>query len=245
MSNLRKTIRKIILESEGIQSYEVNSASAVDGDKRYKGHMAKKIFADKADRDFLNSITYITTVSVEKIDSWIAKSNSRDELSCLAIGGGIEPDGSLLLPYGMSPMFNNRIALVIDGWVTWLRNKNAATGHSGRILKRDHKGIRPASGVNKAPGKMFGKFYSHELEGVIMDEEDLEDYDLYDFWDRPNKNNEALVDNWTVTGIVIPAEDLSGDVEMDFDIQNKISLEAYEKIKQKWPKAKLFKGTFD
>jgi len=32
---------------------------------------------------------------------------------------------------------------------------------------------------------------------------------------------------------------------MDFGIQNKISLEAYEKIKQKWPKAKLLKGTFD
>jgi len=245
MKLLRQTIRKLMLESEGIQSSDVNRASSADGNKRYKGHMAKKLFADKADRDFLNSITYITTVSTDKIDSWIAKSNPRDELSCLAIGEAIDDDGSLMLPYGMSPMFNNRIALVIEGWVTWLRNKNAATGHSGRILRDEHQGVRPPSGINKAPGKMFGRFHSHELEGVIMDEEDLEDYDLYDFWDRPNKNNEALVDNWTVTGIVIPEKDISGEVEMDFGIQNKISLEAYEKIKQKWPKAKLLKGTFD
>jgi hypothetical protein len=244
MKDLRKLIRKILLESNGITPFEVSQAASADGNKRHLGHMAKKVFADKADRKFLNSITYVTTVPADRIDSWLANANQRDELSCIAIGDGYEGD-QVLLPVDMSGMFNNRIALVIEGWVTWLKNKNAATGHTGRILDQ-MGGKRPESGVNKAPGKMFrGKFAAHELLGVIMDEEDLDSYGLYDFWDKPNKNNEALVDNWVVTGIVIPSEDLTGDVEMDFKIQNELSLEAYEKIKERWPAAKLFKGVFD
>ena len=73
----------------------------------------------------------------------------------------------------------------------------------------------------------------------------MENLGLRDFEDRPNKNNEALVDNWVITGVIIPIEDLSGEVDMDYEQQDKISLQAYEKIKQRWPQAKLYKGVFD
>ena len=247
MRNLRKVIRALILESTGIQAYEVNMASREDGEKRYKGHMAKKVFAAKADREFLNSLTYITTLNPDRVDSWLSKVSSRDELSCIAISDTPTEGVELDLPWDMGGMFNNRIALVVEGWVTWLRNRNAATGHSGRILRDEHQGQRPESGVNKAPGKMMSRvgFRSHELDGVILDEEDLENLGLRDFDDRPNKNNEALVDNWVITGVIIPIEDLSGEVDMDYEQQDKISLQAYEKIKQRWPDAKLYRGVFD
>tara|TARA_Y100001938_G_scaffold148486_1_gene232321 strand:+ start:1055 stop:1798 length:744 start_codon:yes stop_codon:yes gene_type:complete len=247
MNKLREVIRRLILESDGITPYEVNMASREDGGKRFKGHMAKRVFADKADRNFLNSLTYITTLSADRVDSWLSQANSRDELSCIAIEDTPSEGVDLDLPWSMGGMFTNRIALIVEGWVTWLSNKNAATGHSGRILRDEHQGEIPESGINKAPGKMYsrGRFNPRELDGVIMDEDDLWNQGLMDFDGNPNQNNEALLDNWTITGVVIPVDDLSGDVQMDFEIQNEITLEAYEKIKERWPEAKLYTGVFD
>ena len=61
-----------------------------------------------------------------------------------------------------------------------------------------------------------GNFNPRELDGVIMDEDDMWNYGLMDFDGRPNRNNEALIDNWKIVGVVVPVDDLSGDVQMDF-----------------------------
>jgi len=243
MKNLRKVIRELILESTGISSYEVRGERSKEDKKRFSGQYAKKLFAQKADREFLDSLTYITTLKQDGIDAWLSQKNSKDELSCIAIEGTIWQSGEMEIPHNMHKMFIGRVGFVIKGWVTWLQNKNASSGHTGSLLKGKHKGVRPPSGVNKAPGMMHRSLPSHQLSGVIMDQDDMDNFELFNPpADAPNQNNEALLDNWEITGVVV----IEGDPDGVFD-ESYISLadEALAKVQKKFPKAKLIRSYVD
>ena len=249
MKSLRKVIRKLILESEGITNWEVLMASADERNKRYIGHYAKKIFAQKADINYLKSLTYIHTKSVDKVDNFL-NYNTRDELSCIVVEGGMY-DGAMEIPYDFSDIVGvGRIGFVIEGHPTWVQNRNAATGHSERLLRDRHGGIRPSSGVNKAPTKMYAHVVNRRglpdnaFDGAILDREDAEMYGLRDFDDRPNKNNEALVDNWSCTAVIkiIRHPDAAGKPTPDYHRQVD---EALVKIRSRWPDAEIIEVAVD
>ena len=129
MESLRQVIRKLILESSGIHLHQVWEESDADNNKRFVGHYAKKIFAQNADFDYLKSLTYIHTKSLDKIDSFL-KMNTRDELSCIVMEGNVYDD-LLEIPYAFSNIVGtHRIGFVIKGHPTWVQNKNAASGHT-------------------------------------------------------------------------------------------------------------------
>lgn len=242
MKSLRKVIRKLILESEGIEQWDVFMASADERNKRYMGHYAKKLFAQQADIDYLKSLTYIHTKSFDRVDSFL-QSNTRDELSCIVM----EPlDQNNDIPYAFGDFVGtSRVGFVIKGWPTWVQNKNAATGHTGRLMDRYHGGERPPSGVNKAPSKMFGRgLPPHQLQGVIMDEEDAEEYGLYDFDDRPNKNNEATLDNWECVGVIRITRHTDHQDTITDDYNQKID-EVIAKVKTRWPNAQVIEAKID
>ena len=124
--------------------------------------------------------------------------------SCIIIEDDVY-NNILQIPYDIGKLLTApRIGFIIKGRPTWVQNKNASTGHSGTLLRRYHKGERPESGVNKAPSKMFGRgLPAHALDGVILDEEDAENYGLCGWSSKdPNQNNEALIDNWECTHVI-------------------------------------------
>ena len=243
MKSLRKVIRKLILESDGIHLYKVHQASEDDGNKRYIGHYAKKIFAQNADIEFLKSLTYIHTKRFDKVDSFL-QMNPRDEISCIVVDSRF--GGNLEIPYSFGDIAGaHRISFVIEGYPTWVQNKNAASGHSGRLLDKYHGGVRPPSGVNKAPSKMYGrKLPAHQLDGVIMDEEDLDNFGLMDFEDRANKNNEATLDNWRCVGIIRLIGHTDHKDTLTNEYNQKID-QAIEKIKTRWPQARVIEAIID
>ena len=243
MKSLRQIIRRLILESDGIDMYDVQQASDAEDNKRYIGHYAKKIFAQHADIDFLKTLTYIHTKSFEKVDSFL-RMNTRDELSCIVVQS--QDTEKLEIPYAFGDIAGaHRISFVIEGWPTWVQNKNAASGHSARLLDRFHKGVRPPSGVNKAPSKMFGKGLPyHQLDGVIMDEDDLEELGLMDFYGRANQNNEATLDNWKCVGVIrLVTHTDYGDTLTD-EYNKKID-EAIAKVQTRWPNARVIEAIID
>ena len=79
MKTLRKVVRKLILESEGIDMSDVHMASDAEDNKRFMGNYAKKIFAKNADIPFLKSLVYVHTKRFDAVDSFL-KNDTRNEL---------------------------------------------------------------------------------------------------------------------------------------------------------------------
>ena len=244
MKSLRQLIRKLILETDGISKYEVMQSSDEEDNRRYIGHYAKKIFAQKADIDYLKTLTYIHTKSPDKVDSFL-RMNTKDELSCV-VCGPVDEGELVSIGYDLGDIAGtNRIGFLIKGWPTWVQNKNAASGHSGRLLQKYHGGVRPPSGVNKAPSKMFGRgLPAHQLDGVIMDEEDAEAYGLYDFADRANKNNEATLDNWECVGVIRVVHHTDREDSITAEYNASID-KVIAKVKTRWPNAKIYEAEID
>ena len=244
MKSLRQVIRKLILESDGIDMWNVYMASADEKNKRFMGNYAKKIFAQNADIPFLKSLIYIHTKRFDAIDSFL-NSSSKDELSCIFMKKDMWK-GVLQAPYAFGDiMGTGRIAFVIEGHPTWVQNKNAATGHTGRLKRKYYDNQDPESGINKAPGKMYGiGLPDHQLDGVIMDADDAEEFGLQDFYDRPNKNNEALIDNWKCTAILRITHHTDREDSITDEYNAKID-EAIEKVKSRWPQAVIIEAEID
>lgn len=255
MKSLRQLIRKLILESEGMDQMDVWDTADADLLKRHAGHYAKDVFRRRANRDFLNSLTYIHTSPIDTIDSWLARTSSKDELSCLING---EPwEGGELYVNDFIGKFlggGERIGLIIKGWTTWASNKNASTGFTGSL--KSNFGEKPHSGINKAPGKAYDRVRGrmgqmipqHELDAVFMDEEDWENKELLYVDPKGNEagNNEALVDNWTVAGVCMFVTDHTEKYpELLSDEYNKKVQKAFQSIKRKFPKAELVECILD
>lgn len=262
MKSLRQIIRKLILESEGMTVADLRNLSQAENDRRYLGAYAKDIFRREADRDFLDGLGYIHSIPFDSLDSRLSKLKTKDELSCLITHSAWE--GEELWDVEMRTgnfMNENSVGLIIDGWVTWASNRNANSGHTGSL--KDRFGDKPNSGMSKAPGKSYHMRYSstdrpgggrvpqHELDRVLMDQEDMDEKDLHfsAFNDESQqwftaRNNEAILDNWTVIGVchVVGWTDHEDKLTPEYDAK---IMAAYEKIKKKWPKAELVKVHLD
>ena len=116
--------------------------------------------------------------------------SNRDELSTAAYLPGKMPGASAFGKYG----------LVINGYITLLANDMDAlqTGYSKFYKKADPERVK-SSGANKGIGNV-------DDESIVLSRED---------WD-PNDflGNEALVDNWKATGVIVPDEDYDDMVEV-------------------------------
>ena len=261
MQSLRQVIRKLILESEGIDLDDVEYLSSFENDKRYIGAYTKDIFRRKADRNFLDNLGYIHSIPFASLDSRLSKLKQKDELSCLITHDKYEGQELYEVAHDTGNFMNeNSVGLIIDGWVTWAANHNANTGHTGSL--KDHYGDKPHSGMSKAPGKTYHMRYSskdrpgggrvpqHELDRVIMDMEDVDDDGLW-HWRQDDKgqwssasNNEAILDNWTVIGVCHVVEWTDKEHLLTKEYDAKI-MAAYEKVKRRFPKAELVKVRLD
>ena len=261
MKSLRRLIRNIILESAGIDVYDAMELSAAEGDKRYIGAYAKDIFRRKADRNFLDTLGYIHSIPFASLDSRLRQLKTKDELSCLITHSAYEGEDLWEVSHSTGHFMNeNSVGLIIDGWVTWAANHNANTGHTGSL--KDRYGEKPHSGMSKAPGKTYHMRYSskdrpgggrvpqHELDRVLMDQDDVETDGLH-HWRQNDKgewkqasNNEAILDNWTVIGVCHVVKWTDGEDKLTEEYDAKV-MEAYEKVKRRFPKAELVKVILD
>ena len=239
--------------------------SSAENDKRYIGAYAKDIFRREADRGFLDTLGYIHSIPFASLDSRLSKLKTNDELSCLITHSAYEGEDLWEVTLKTGKFMNeNSVGLIIDGWVTWAATHNANTGHTGSLKQR--YGDKPQSGMSKAPGKSYHMRYSNkerqgggrvpqrELDRVIMDIDDIEDglhYGEFVFnddtgrreWHEAN-NNEAILDNWTVVGVCHVVKWTDGEDKLTEEYDAKV-MEAYEKVKRRFPRAELVKVHLD
>lgn len=242
--DLRRLIRKLIIESD-IHRSRVNHFGNKDGWKRDEGHYAKAAFAEIADQESLQKFTYIHTMPAEEAISRLSGMNKRDELSVLVNPHQYKPGQMLDINYDLGQLFQgDRVGILVKGWVTWAQNKNAATGHFGSLLKHMHGGVRPPSGVNKAPAKMYrfgGGIPEHQLQNVFTNYEDHEDIGIIE---DGFGNNEGLVDNWEILGVI----HLEGWTDHDSELTEERleqEQETLEFIKTRWPRAVMIPALID
>jgi len=255
MKSLRQIIRKLIIESQGMNTDDVWRVADDDELKRHAGHYAKEVFRQRADRNWLNSLGYVHTKPFDGLDSWLSRANSKDELSCLINSEAYTGQEELYIDEHLGKFFKGeRIGLIVEGWVTWASNRNTNSGFTGSL--KDEYGDKPSSGINKAPGKIFSKaagrmgrmLPQHELDHALMDDEDVENMGMIwqDETGKTANNNEALVDNWKVVGVCQFVRDQSEhyDELLSEEYSNKAQ-EAFVKIKRKFPQARLITCVID
>ena len=156
------------------------------------GRKLKQAFAANADREYLDSLEYVHwTNNRQKAYRMLAPGivsgqapNPRDELSAAAYLPGQKP--------GQHPGFG-KYGIVLDGYVTLLANdmNSLQTGYSLNYKKADPQRTA-SSGANKGIAVA-------DDESVVLS---AEDWDPNDFL-----GNEALIDNWEITGIIVPDEE--------------------------------------
>ena len=160
-------------------------------DRASMGRIMKKAFAKHADRNFIDTLELVHwSKDLSKIIKMLKSPSSRDELSAAAYLPGEMPGNSAFGKYG----------IVINGYITLLANDMDAlqTGYSEFYKKADPERVK-SSGANKGIGNVND-------ESIVLSRED---------WD-PNDflGNEALVDNWEATGVIVPDEDYDDMVEV-------------------------------
>jgi hypothetical protein len=159
-----------------------------------RGRSLKKLFAQEANRAFMNSLT--TVHWTEANDIWrIIKNHQslrRDELSCNAF---LKPsDITKIGPWGL------RWGLVIKGHISLLANDmdDIATG-TGRSYKgRDQAERTASSGANKGVLKIGYAGDYERFKIIVLDKEDFDPR-----MSGPASKNEALVDNWKIEAIIV------------------------------------------
>ena len=239
---LRKLVRSLILETE-VHRSRINHFGDKDNWKRGHGHYAKAAFAELADQESLQKFTYIYTMPADAAPGRLAQMNKRDELSVLINSHQWTPGQIFDVNYDLGPLLRgDRVGFLVKGWITWAQNKNAATGHFGTLLKNKHGGIRPESGVNKAPGKMYGMGVpQHQLKNVFTNYEDHEEIGLID---DAYENNEGLIDNWEILGVLNIQSWTDHDSELTEERQKQEQV-ALEAAKARWPNAVLIPTMID
>jgi hypothetical protein len=235
MKQLRQYIRRILLEDRDADrqpfvmdllndpNYDDNFRDISDEysdpdekvlqgykDRASMGRIMKKAFAKHADRNFIDTLEIVHwSKDLSKIIKMLKSPSNRDELSAAAYLPGEMPGISAFGKYG----------LVINGYITLLANDMDAlqTGYSEFYKKADPERVK-SSGANKGIGNV-------DDESIVLSRED---------WD-PNDflGNEALVDNWEATGVIVPDENYDDMVEV-FD-------ELYDTTGKEY---KLYKASF-
>lgn len=220
MKHLRQYIRQILKEGTASQQDDRRSSFALDllgrdfdtgfmdttdddyaSEEEVKaayrrmagmGRKLKQAFAAHADRNYLDSLEYVHwTNDRQKVYRMLAPGivsgeapNPRDELSAAAYLPGQKP--------GQHRGFG-KYGIVLDGYVTLLANdmNSLQTGYSLNYKKADPQRTA-SSGANKGIAVA-------DDESVVLS---AEDWDPNDFL-----GNEALIDNWEITGIIVPDDE--------------------------------------
>ena len=158
------------------------------------GRVIKKAFAQSADRSFLESLTLVHwTKKFDNAVEMIRNPRSKDELSC-----------NVYLDLPKSRGAFGAFGLVVDGYITLLANDMDSVQSGDSSLYRTANPDRTRdSGANKGVAL-------YDPSNIVLDKSD---------WNPAGyrgiiNNNEALVDNWAVTGIVVPDEDYDAMVEI-------------------------------
>ena len=155
------------------------------------GRKLKQAFAANVDREYVDSLKYVHWTTFKRralgmLAPEIIKGvdvNPRDELSAMAYLPGDIPGQTLFGKYG----------LVIDGYVTLLANDmdSLQTGYTPNYKKADPQRVA-SSGANKG-------IAIADDESIVLSAED---------WNPSNSlGNEALIDNWEITGLIVPDDE--------------------------------------
>ena len=161
------------------------------------GRMIKKIFAKYADRDFLNSLVTVHWLSVSRLKQAI-KTSRKNEMSAAAYLPG---------RFEASPRYI--VGLLIKGHITLLANDmdDLYTGHGYAIEKYTDSQRTKSSGVNKGVGIIHAPANYAAREILVLDAEDF----------KQDPENEALVDNWEIVGVIVESEDFIPEIEKEIE----------------------------
>ena len=222
MKQLRQAIRKVLLEDRDdrrkpfvtslldnpnyddqfrhvTDEYSDPTKEVLQGyhDRTVQGRIMKKAFAKYADRNFVDKLKLVHwTKDRAKLINMIKFPSNRDELSTAAYLPGKMAGTSLFGKYG----------LVIAGHITLLANdmNQVESGYSNFYTKTNPERTK-RSGANKGIGIV-------DDETIVLSKEDWEPDDFL--------GNEALVDNWNITGVIMP--------DSDYDDMAKILKDIYK-----------------
>jgi len=200
--------------AQGVKELPVDVKNTVlRGDEKYekkaiaRGRSLKQIFAKEADRSFMDSLTTVHWGELKDVIKIIKdyKSLRRDELSAITY---LDPSKiSDIGPWGFD------YGVVIKGYITMLANDmdDLGTG-AGRHYREEFPERTKQSGANKGITKMhfFGDYKKFPI--IVLDRED---YEPAKDW-KGNNKNEALVDNWKIEAIIIPASAEAGREILQF-----------------------------
>ena len=168
------------------------------------GRKLKKAFAAHVDRKYVDSLEYVHwTNDKQKVLMMLAPgivkpdsnaASKRDEVSVIAYLPGKKEGKGAFGKYGM----------VIDGHVTLLANDMNAlhTGYTAHYKSSDpHR--TASSGANKGIGVA-------DDESVVLSAEDWNPRKI----DSAGRWNEALLDNWKITGLIVPDDEYDSFVKI-------------------------------
>lgn len=190
-------------------------------EKRTEGRKLKKKFGKsyEENREFFDSLTYVHWVNNEKVveeaRGMIIDSKSKNEVSATW--------------YDKPPFKSgkSKVGLILSGRPTLVSNLNMKSGISSSV-EDDFSSADPdqfipsffmargghreqSSGINKYP-----HIEVDQQDQIVFTEKDV-DYEKIDELRKGKSNNEALIDNFRVSGIII-ANDIS-DSEYDMLIE--------------------------
>jgi hypothetical protein len=189
-------------EGSWMKSKEAKEQAKSDYREMMKhGRTIKKAFAEAADRSFLESLTLVHwTNHFDKAVDMIKSPRSKDELSCNAY---------LKLPKSHGAFGD--IGLVVDGYITLLANDmdSIQSGNSSFYSLAEPDRARD-SGANKGVAH-------YDPSGIVLDKNDWKPDGLM--------GNEALVDNWRPTGVIVPDKYYDAMTEVFDDIYNETGRE--------------------
>lgn len=179
---LAEDLESFLQDTKGIYYTEYSDDAAV----KSGGKDVKKIWAKNVDRSFIQSLVKVHWINVPEISRFqrLLKASGRDEISA-----------SGYLP-GMKLRSNwSDFGVTIDGHVTLAANNMNAI-YSGFSYEQA-KDIKPmGSGMPKRSGSFRGE--TSQAKQYILDSKSFDSNQVV--------HNELLVDNWKVTGLVLPID---------------------------------------
>jgi len=203
--------------------------------KRIEGRKTKQKFAKAYDKNkaFFDSLIYVSWMKVEEqIERMIRQPQSKDEMSATW--------------YDSAPIKAGRakVGLILKGRPTLVSNSNAFTGGASRsdtssadedqfldafyLGKESHRDR--SSGINKYPSMEYADLVFGPKD---VKQEKIESTRKYGFrkgnflfGERPN--NEALIDNWKIVGIVLPFDDTDPLVLKAIDLATEMDIPIYD-----------------
>ena len=225
MRLLRKYIRGLLIEDAakrkafaqdmrgrglGDRSVSSTSAAIMSGDD-YKemiqlGRPLKQLFAKHADRAFLDSLITVHWASVNNAMNLLKSGSSRDELSASAYLPG-QLDTSILSAYD--------VGVVIKGHITLLANDmDDVLSGGGQAYREVAPERAKMSGANKGVSRIYDPDVYEMGTAVLVF--DTEDWLPAVRWSNEPHSNEALVDNWQLTGLIV--QDASQKTEIGHSV---------------------------